>query len=166
MRGSDLAIRRVGFQHYSVKRNLFERIQILLGFHAAAVDAYEEIQLNNELDLFYGACEGVNNSGRKSMPIFLDNIIEIVAGVSVVQVHGQFVLFSQVEVEGKYCQLLLFGCIVKPVVVKSALAYGHQPVLHFGDLGIQFEEIFVKRCIFLLDERLISPARVNPDGTV
>ena len=100
------------------------------------------------------------------MPIFLDNIIEIVAGVSVVQVHGQFVLFCQVEVEGKYCQLLLFRGVVKAVVVESALAYGHQPVLHFRDLRIQFQKVVVKRCILLLDERLISPARMNPNRAV
>ena len=145
---------------------MLEGVQILLGLHAAAVDANKEIQLNNLLDLFDGPCEGVNNSRRKSMSIFLDDVIEIVAGVSVVQVHGQFVLFCQVEVEGKNCQLLLFGRVVKAIVIESALAYGNQPVLHFGDLRIQLEEIVVKRCILLLDERLIGPAGMNPNRAV
>ena len=102
MRSSDLTIRRVSFQHNPINRYLLQSIKIFLSLHAASIDSNIQIKLYDLLDLVKSASEGMHNPRRKSMPVFLDNIIEVIPCVSVMQVHGQFELLSKVEVKGKY----------------------------------------------------------------
>jgi hypothetical protein len=108
----------------------------------------------------------MHDTCAKSLPVFLHNIVEIVTGVAVVQVHRQFILFSEIEVERKHCQLLLLGSVVEPVVVESALADGHQPILDLDRLFLQTLKVLLERCMLLFVERLVRPARMNPNRTV
>jgi len=70
------------------------------------------------------------------MSIFPDNVIEIIACVSVVQVHWQFILLRQVKVKREDHQLLLFRCVVKTIVVQATLADGDKSILHFSNLSV------------------------------
>jgi hypothetical protein len=103
VRVSNLAVRRISLEHHPFQRDVLERLQVLLRLEAAAVDADVEIQLYYLLDLFDAAREGVDYSRGEAISVLPDEVVEVVAGVPVVEVHGQLPLFGQVEVEGEDC---------------------------------------------------------------
>jgi hypothetical protein len=75
----------------------------LLCLEAAAIDADVQIQINNLLDLLDTSSEGMDHSRCESIPILADQVVEIISGIPVMEIHGQFPLLSQVEVEGEDC---------------------------------------------------------------
>lgn len=67
----------------------------------------------------------MHDSGCESFPIFTNNLEEIVAGVSVVEVHGEFVLLGQLEMVWENLELLLFGRPLKSIIIQSTLPDGN-----------------------------------------
>lgn len=67
----------------------------------------------------------MHDSGCESIPIFTNNLEEIVAGVSVVEVHGEFVLLGQLEMVWENLELLLFGRPLKSIIIQSTLPDGN-----------------------------------------
>lgn len=59
----------------------------------------------------------MHHSRCESISILADQVVEIISGISVVEVHGEFPLFRQIEVEGEDCQLVLLARVVQSVVV-------------------------------------------------
>lgn len=88
-----------------------------MGFKTATIDSNVEVQINNSLNFLYSSSEGVHNSSCESMPIFADYIVEVIACVSVVEVHGQFELLCEVEVVREDGKLLLLSGIVQSVII-------------------------------------------------
>jgi len=130
MRIAYFAIRSISFKHNPLNWYLFECIQILLSFEAASIDSNIQIQLNNLFYFFNCSSEWMNNSRWKSISIFTNQIVKIITSVSVVQVHGQLELLSQIKVIRKHLQLMLLAGIVQSVVIQTALSDSHQSILY------------------------------------
>lgn len=84
---------------------------------AAAVDADVQIKLYDLLDLLYASSERMHHTRCEPIPILADQVVEIISGISVMEVHGQLQLLSQVEVIGEDCQLVLLARVVQSIVV-------------------------------------------------
>lgn len=166
MRVADLAVGRVGLDHQPVERDLLEDFQVLCGFEAAAVDADVEVQLHDLLDFLGAAGEGMHDAGGEAGSVLLDDVVEVAAGVAVVEVHGQFQPFCEIEVRREGGQLVLLAGVVQPVVIQPALPDRHQLLLHPLGLFLHQREVVLHRGVALLVEGLGGAARVHADGAV
>lgn len=80
----DFAVGGIGLQHYAFERDQFECLQVFLGFEAAAIDSYVEVEVNDHLEFVWGAGEGVHHAAGKPISVLADDVVEVVASVAVV----------------------------------------------------------------------------------
>lgn len=92
------------------------------------------------------------------------NLVEVVARVPVVQVHGQLVLLSQIEVIREHFQLLLLGRPLQPIVIQPALPNGDKFRLNPNQLLLKLHKILINTLRPVLIERFLGPARMHANG--
>ena len=68
----------------------------------------------------------MNNPSGELMSVFFDNVEEILTGIAVMKVEWEFELLSQLKMQGKYLKLLLFGGIVKAIIVEPTFPNSYQ----------------------------------------
>lgn len=165
MRFFYLAVGRIRLDHHLLHRNVLQHRQVFLSFEAAAIDANVKIQFQYLIQLSFGACERMDDSCGEAIPIFCNDVVEIIPRVPVVQVHREFVLFGKCKVVGEHLQLLLFSGPLESIIIKAALSDSNQ-VGHFGDGRVDGLEILLNTGPLVLVEWLLGPARVHSDRGV
>lgn len=178
----DVAVRAICLNHHAFDGDLSHDLAVLLRLHRAAIDAQEEVKLADGLHFGQVSREAVHHAGWESVAILAKNVNEVRACSARVQVHGQVVLLSQLEMRFKGLELAHFVSVFEPVVVQTTLSNGHDFAGGgLGDEVVDFGEILFKEtlALFLINDgairsllwqsslvRLESAARVDSDRRV